>query len=418
MAILALDSLPVGYRFRPTEEELVNHFLRLKINGDEDEVSNIRVVDLCKQEPWDLPDMSLIETNDDEWIFFCPIDRKYKIGRRKNRATVAGYWKATGKDRSIKSVKGMTVIGKKKTLVFYTGRAPNGKNTNWVIHEYCGPSEELDGTKSEQGSFVLCKLIKKHNKKLDGKQDENAEHSNCDDVEGNVSSPAIDRSCSDIIQSELVPPMTTAQNEMLPFSSESCLGEHSNCDNVEGNVSSPAIVRSFSEVIQSELVTPTTTVQNEMLPFSSENWLGENCNRTTLDAPLPTESPNNGCIAHDAGDKSTVQAGLDIQEMLKSLFPDPMTDLLDGHDNMLSPLNSQMQVECGSSYNLQVDPMMDHAQKGTKFQYEPNDGSDDFLNSIIVSLDEDFEAPNDVNLTENVFLMDGISCSDLDGEVA
>ena len=55
MAILALDSLPVGYRFRPTDEELVNHFLRLKNNGDEDEVSDILVVDLCKQEPWDLP---------------------------------------------------------------------------------------------------------------------------------------------------------------------------------------------------------------------------------------------------------------------------------------------------------------------------------------------------------------------------
>ena len=94
--------------------------------------------------------------------------------------------------------------------------------------------------------------------------------------------------------------------------------------------------------------------------------------------------------------------------MLKSLFPDPMTDLPGGHDNMLSPLNSQMQVERGSSYNLQVDPMMDHDRKGTQFQYEPNEHDiDDFLNSIIVSSDEDCEARNDVYLTENVFLMDG-----------
>ncbi|KAB2066755.1 hypothetical protein ERO13_A09G172200v2 [Gossypium hirsutum] len=158
---MAPVGLPPGFRFHPTDEELVNYYLKRKINGQEIELDIIPEVDLYKCEPWELAEKSILPSRDSEWYFFGPRDRKYPNGFRTNRATRAGYWKSTGKDRRVASQN--RAIGMKKTLVYYKGRAPQGVRTDWVMHEY-----RLDDKESEDycgiqvDSYALCRVFKKN----------------------------------------------------------------------------------------------------------------------------------------------------------------------------------------------------------------------------------------------------------------
>lgn len=47
--------MPPGFRFHPTDEELVIYYLKRKINGRTIELEIIPEIDLYKCEPWDLP---------------------------------------------------------------------------------------------------------------------------------------------------------------------------------------------------------------------------------------------------------------------------------------------------------------------------------------------------------------------------
>ncbi|ESR43645.1 hypothetical protein CICLE_v10011293mg [Citrus x clementina] len=156
---MAPVSLPPGFRFHPTDEELVAYYLKRKINGREIELEIIPEVDLYKCEPWELPGKSLLPSKDLEWYFFSPRDRKYPNGSRTNRATKAGYWKATGKDRKVNSQ--TRSVGMKKTLVYYRGRAPHGIRTHWVMHEYRLDERECETDSGLQDAYALCRVFKK-----------------------------------------------------------------------------------------------------------------------------------------------------------------------------------------------------------------------------------------------------------------
>ncbi|KAK7822695.1 nac domain-containing protein 7, partial [Quercus suber] len=169
----------------------IDYYLRKKISSRRIDLDVIKDVDLYKIEPWDLQDNQInlvifvhsckiwkelcrIGTEEqNEWYFFSHKDKKYPTGTRTNRATTAGFWKATGRDKAIYSKHDL--IGMRKTLVFYKGRAPNGQKSDWIMHEYRLETEE-NGTPQarkyilqqnyscnlfQEEGWVVCRVFKK-----------------------------------------------------------------------------------------------------------------------------------------------------------------------------------------------------------------------------------------------------------------
>ncbi|CAJ2651312.1 NAC domain-containing protein [Trifolium pratense] len=153
-------SLPPGFRFFPTDEELLVQYLCRKVAGHHFSLPIIAEIDLYKFDPWVLPGKA--NFGEKEWYFFSPRDRKYPNGSRPNRVAGSGYWKATGTDKII-TTEGRKV-GIKKALVFYIGKAPKGTKTNWIMHEYrlLDASRKHNLGSSKLDDWVLCRIYKKN----------------------------------------------------------------------------------------------------------------------------------------------------------------------------------------------------------------------------------------------------------------
>ncbi|CAM0908621.1 unnamed protein product [Alopecurus aequalis] len=155
-----------GFRFHPTEEELLEFYLKQhackgskKLRAPFDIIPTVH---LYRHDPWDLPALAAI-ASEREWYFFVPRDgagrgKLQGSGGRPSRTTERGFWKATGSDRAVRCAADPSrLVGLKKTLVYYQGRAPRGAKTDWVMNEYRLP----DGAMAEQQEVVLCKVYRK-----------------------------------------------------------------------------------------------------------------------------------------------------------------------------------------------------------------------------------------------------------------
>nr|XP_043611208.1 NAC domain-containing protein 90-like [Erigeron canadensis] len=169
-----------GFRFYPTEEELITFYLKNKIlhgGGSTSSTALLQHIDRVIPQlhvydfyPWDLPQYAgeRCQGDPEQWFFFIPRQEKEARGGRPSRLTSSGYWKATGSPSFVYSSSNRA-IGIKRTMVFYNGRAPTGTKTTWKMNEYKAFQEStIVSTNTNQKpelmeEFSLCRVYVRSN---------------------------------------------------------------------------------------------------------------------------------------------------------------------------------------------------------------------------------------------------------------
>ncbi|KAF3657278.1 hypothetical protein BC332_32507 [Capsicum chinense] len=171
-------NLPPGFRFYPTDEELVVHFLHRKVALLPCHPDVIPDLDLYPYDPWDLDGKAMAEGN--KWYFYSR--------RTQSRITENGYWKSLGVDEPIFSSSSDSNIGMKKYYAFYLGEKPEGAKTNWVMQEFSlsdsssasassrSSSRRKSRSKIDYSGWVICRVYERN---CDNDDDDNGTELSC-----------------------------------------------------------------------------------------------------------------------------------------------------------------------------------------------------------------------------------------------
>ncbi|TKW18594.1 hypothetical protein SEVIR_5G441400v4 [Setaria viridis] len=160
--------LPIGFRFRPTDEELLLHYLRRKALACPLPAGIIPDADLARLHPWDLLPPGTVplrrsvalsnsiaasrigidlkselnaaaaggDADGERFFFHLPATRCWRKGGGAARAAGTGLWRPSGKEKLVVSPRCKRPVGTKRTLVFYRGRGRAAARTDWAMHEY------------------------------------------------------------------------------------------------------------------------------------------------------------------------------------------------------------------------------------------------------------------------------------------
>ncbi|XP_057982614.1 NAC domain-containing protein 83 [Malania oleifera] len=192
--------LPIGWRFRPTDEELILHYLKNRVSNLPLPASVIPELDVFQTHPSDFPG----DLKEKRYFF----SRRKGNGRKCIRASSgSGYWRVVGKDRLFVAHSGCNMaVAMKKSLVFHEAKLPCGTNsaskTTWVMHEYSlvnctgpNPNSTQNPRMDREEWLVYCIFQEKKKKKKSKALGISSSSKRTVNMEANSAFPTGENSC-------------------------------------------------------------------------------------------------------------------------------------------------------------------------------------------------------------------------------
>ncbi|XP_073117311.1 uncharacterized protein [Elaeis guineensis] len=160
-------ALLTGWRFQPSDVELLDSFLRKKILGQPLSYHMILEADVYGDDPKNLTARYSMANRDGEWYFFTSTVRKHpgaSDSSRASRRAGAGRWKATQRIKTVLD-SDHNVLGSKQCFC-YMESCPSGGETKtiWLMEEFSIPHlRRKAGASAISGSnkldeWVICKI--------------------------------------------------------------------------------------------------------------------------------------------------------------------------------------------------------------------------------------------------------------------
>ncbi|KAL5746623.1 hypothetical protein ACOSP7_027769 [Xanthoceras sorbifolium] len=158
--------LPPGFRFDPTDQQLIIDYLFNKVHGNP-LPSSIAVIDCDIYGDGRLWRRLFEESEADTLYFFTRIKKKTSKGKRVDRVTGSGTWKG----QSHKKIyfrdghQNVSIVGSKGCFSFQPKKGFQERCGKWVMHEYMLDGCLLDQNNNNNNCYVLCRIKNKKGKK-------------------------------------------------------------------------------------------------------------------------------------------------------------------------------------------------------------------------------------------------------------
>ncbi|KAI4308318.1 hypothetical protein L6164_031405 [Bauhinia variegata] len=139
---------PVGYRFRPTPEELIHHYLQKKVNGEALPFEAVNDLDPFQSDPWKLFDEKSNE------YFYVFTKMKVKDIAWKEKTVGSGTWVFLDCKEIRKDMDPIIGYDREFKLVLTGDGEAYG---NWVMHQF-SLLDDAYGGDEEAEVYVVCQF--------------------------------------------------------------------------------------------------------------------------------------------------------------------------------------------------------------------------------------------------------------------